>query len=114
MRRLMPGSQEIRVLDKPQITWNPMLFWTRTRVLGRYAFYPHAHCPACGHADFSAQRSDPVRRVMGGINRVLTRGRTIPGGHILALYDLHGTAAAGGAEGTPAAGGAECTAGSTP
>lgn len=92
MRRLLPGNIELKVLHKPQPSWHPGLFWLRTRVLGRYAYYPHAHCPACGHDDFSRQATDWVRKGIGGLNHLLNRARPRPGGHLLALYDLHAEA----------------------
>lgn len=83
---LMPGCDRVDRVDKPARLYNPRLLRIRQRVFRRYAYADHCVCLRCGHDDFSALARDPLRRLMGGVNLLLTRGRHRPGGWILGRF----------------------------
>ncbi|MCA9422900.1 MAG: class I SAM-dependent methyltransferase [Nitrospira sp.] len=83
---LMPECDLIDHVNKPSRIYDPRLLWFRQRVLRRYAYADHCVCPRCCHDDFSAHSGDLLRRLMGGVNLLFTRGRTRPGGWVLGRF----------------------------
>lgn len=88
---LLPGCVDVRHISSPRRYYQPLLRALTFQVLKRSFYAPHCVCPQCGHRDFESLRVDYVRKAIGGLNQLVTRGRTIPGGWLLARFDLADT-----------------------
>ena len=87
MRRLLPSCAEVRRIPDARRGYHPLLRRLAFDTLKRSVYAPHCVCPRCGNRDFSANEVDYLRKAIGGINRVVTRGKTIDGGWILGRFD---------------------------
>lgn len=87
LRALLPDCVEVRRIPNPRRYYHPALRHLTFQTLKRSFYAPHCVCPQCGNRDFEAVRVDYVRKAIGGLNQVLFRGRTVPGGWILARFE---------------------------
>lgn len=86
-----------KFMDKPVTTtiiesrrryYHPVLKKLAFGLLGRSVYVPHTVCPVCNWSDFEHHRVDHVRRLFGGLNWIVTRGKTQPGGWFMARYKM--------------------------
>ena len=82
----MPLSATGDRIEKRQPYYHPKLKHLAFGVLKRSVSVPHCVCPVCKTRDFSHLKTDYIRKCIGGLNRLISRGRTIPGGWLMATY----------------------------
>lgn len=83
---LMSLPSTITHIEKPQPYYHPTLKHFAFGILKRSVFVHHCVCPNCKTTDFSHLKTDYIRKMIGGLNRILTRGRTIQAGWLMAIY----------------------------
>ncbi len=83
---LMPLSATVDRIEKRQPYYHPKLKHLAFGLLKRSVYVPHCVCPTCKSRDFRHLKTDYIRKCIGGLNRLITRGKTIPGGWLMATY----------------------------
>ena len=76
------------IIESPRRYYNPILKRVAFGLLGRSVYVPHCVCPACNWSDFEHLRTDHIRKLFGGLNWLVTRGKRQPGGWFMARYEL--------------------------
>lgn len=87
LRRLLPDCTEVRRIHNDRRYYNPVLRHLAFQTFKRSFYAPDCVCPQCGNRDFSSVEVDYLRKAIGGLNRLMTRGKRIPGGWILGRFD---------------------------
>jgi SAM-dependent methyltransferase len=87
LRRLLPNCAEVRRIHNDRRYYHPVLRHLAFKTLKRSFYAPDCVCPRCGNRDFSSVETDYIRKAIGGLNRLMTRGKRIPGGWILGRFD---------------------------
>lgn len=86
LRALISLDTTVQRIEKRQPYYHPALKHLAFGVLKRSVYVPHCVCPVCKTRDFNHLKTDYIRKCIGGINRLISRGRTIPGGWLMATY----------------------------
>lgn len=86
LESLMPLPATVERIEKKQPYYHPTLKHLAFGLLKRSVYVPHCVCPACKTRDFSHLKTDYIRKCIGGLNRLIARGRTIQGGWLMATY----------------------------
>ena len=88
-RAILPGCVEMHHIESPRRYYHPALRALTFHILKRSLYTPHCVCPRCGNRDFESVRTDYIRKAIGGINQLISRGKTLPGGWLLARFEPH-------------------------
>jgi SAM-dependent methyltransferase len=86
LEALLPLPTDVTLIDKPQRYYHPGLKHLVFGILKRSVFVPHCVCPACKSRDFSHLKTDYIRKCIGGLNHLISRGKIRPGGWLMAIY----------------------------
>ncbi len=86
LEALLPLPARVALIEKPQPYYHPRLKQLAFGLLKRSVYVPHCVCPSCKSRDFTHLKTDYIRKCIGGLNRLISGGKTIPGGWLMAVY----------------------------
>ena len=81
-----PYRVRLPIFKNHEPYYHPTLKHFAFGILKRSVFVHHCVCPNCKTTDFSHLKTDYIRKIIGGLNHILTRGKTIQAGWLMAVY----------------------------